>query len=698
MTQTVFTDNVLIDGSQDTEQLRVQATVSQTDPLQTWENSAGGVLGQVTGDGRLELGKLDLGTPDALIEANQAITLPSAVPPRGVQSQGRVSASTPQVISDGLAWSVHELELLGNAVISGIHAALRGRVTRKNTASSPAAELRAADFEAINDTESGANAVNTLTGVRSAVTNEDNAQLTEAVGTDIEITNGTGAAIQTAYGVRIDLPASANKKYALHANAGSLHLGDDLELKVFPAAPTDNPPADFIKLYPKLDGSDPKLYAKDSSGVEYEVSGSVPLAGLCNGRLTLSSGVPVPTSDITAATTVYFAPYGGNQVSLYDGSQWNIHSGSEISLKLTDTQNGTTTNGSAVITGLTNTAQFIVGMNVSGTGIPANSIIQSINSATQITLNQNATASGTAPLTFTMPANTPFDIFIYDNAGVLALEAVAWTAPDNGTIASISNATPRVVTVSSHTLSTGQLVTIAGNSVASNNATWRVGTTTSTTFRLLNLDGSNSSAPGSVGNGGTWQRSDQNTARATLLALQDGVYVKSGAAARRYLGTIRTTNVAGQCEDSTTKRLAWNYYQRVMRQLLKTESVNSWTWNGASWRCARSWATNRVEVVVGVAEASLELSVHVVAGISSGAGVPVVGIGEDTIANNSADIWHSTTQPSGVYAPSDAVLHRYPFGYHYYQWVEYCGNPGTAEFYSNLANMRRSGMKGWVWG
>jgi autotransporter-associated beta strand protein len=49
-----------------------------------------------------------------------------------------------------------------------------------------------------------------------------------------------------------------------------------------------------------------------------------------------------------------------------------------------------------VITGLTNTAGFYVGMPVTGTGIAANSTIASIDSATQVTLNNNTSAVGTA--------------------------------------------------------------------------------------------------------------------------------------------------------------------------------------------------------------------------------------------------------------------------------------------------------------
>lgn len=56
---------------------------------------------------------------------------------------------------------------------------------------------------------------------------------------------------------------------------------------------------------------------------------------MCDFRLTLTSGTPVTTSDVTAAGTLYCAPYKGNRISLYDGSNWNIRSSVEFSLALT---------------------------------------------------------------------------------------------------------------------------------------------------------------------------------------------------------------------------------------------------------------------------------------------------------------------------------------------------------------------------
>lgn len=57
-------------------------------------------------------------------------------------------------------------------------------------------------------------------------------------------------------------------------------------------------------------------------------------------RLTLTTGVPVTTADVTGATTIYCCPYKGNQISLYDGAAWVTRTSAQFSLAL-----GTLTSG-----------------------------------------------------------------------------------------------------------------------------------------------------------------------------------------------------------------------------------------------------------------------------------------------------------------------------------------------------------------
>jgi hypothetical protein len=84
---------------------------------------------------------------------------------------------------------------------------------------------------------------------------------------------------------------------------------------------------------------------------------------VCDGRLTLSTGVPVPTSDVASSATVYFAPYIGSRVALYVvGFGWRLYTFSELSISIAS-----------------------------------------------------------------VAADKNLDVFIYDNAGTLTLETVEWS-------------------------------------------------------------------------------------------------------------------------------------------------------------------------------------------------------------------------------------------------------------------------------
>jgi len=264
MTQT-FTQDVLVDGSQDTTQLRVQGHTTQTDPLQTWEDSAGDPLAQMTDDGRLQIGDIGMTTPDALIEAHRDDALK---PKRGIHSLGRISGA----LSDAVSWMVGELELLGSGGVSGLQTALRARLTHSNSGDSTTAELRAGDFETINDGGSSGDPVGRAAAVRAAVTNTQDAYLDEAVGLDVAIAQEAGGSgeIAMAYGVRVADVEGAADNYAIYTGKGFAHFGDSLEVQR-PAAVPGTPATDILRVYPKSDG---KLYAKNWSGTEYDLTAS----------------------------------------------------------------------------------------------------------------------------------------------------------------------------------------------------------------------------------------------------------------------------------------------------------------------------------------------------------------------------------------------------------------------------------------
>jgi hypothetical protein len=317
MPQTNFTDNVRIDGSRDIAQLAVEGNATQTQPLQTWQNSAGSVLSQVTGDGRVLVGD-DLGaaTPDALIEAHRSETS-TARPRRGIHSLGRIGDS----LSEIAQWMVAELELRGSGALQALQNTLRVRLTNMTTAAAGAgAELRAADIEVVNDASANAAAVPAATGLQVSVTNAAGRTITRAIGVRISMNNA----------------GTMTNRYALFTEgAGPSRLEECIELRrINDTQPT--PPADVVRIYPKADG---RLYVRNWAGVEYDLTavgggGVSAIPSLCNGRLTLTSGTPITTTDIAGAATVFFTPYKGNQVALFNGTTWVVNSFTERSLSL----------------------------------------------------------------------------------------------------------------------------------------------------------------------------------------------------------------------------------------------------------------------------------------------------------------------------------------------------------------------------
>ena len=195
----------------------------------------------------------------------------------------------------------------------------------------------------------------------------------------------------------------------------------------------------------------PMADAGETTGLKYALAPY----HVCQGRLTLTTGVPVTTADVTAAATLYFTPYKGNAVGLFDGTYWDILAFSELSLD---------------ISGYT--------------------------------------------------ASKLYDIWIYNNAGTPTLDSTVWT-----------------------------------------NA----------------------------------------TTRATALTTQDGIYVKTGAVDRRYLGTIYINSSGGQTDDSLDKRNVWNYYNRAWRRFYKQEAT-SHTYNSTTARYWNNSAANLFQYVIGVVE------------------------------------------------------------------------------------------------
>ena len=58
------------------------------------------------------------------------------------------------------------------------------------------------------------------------------------------------------------------------------------------------------------------------------------------GRLTLTSGVPVTTTDVTGASTIYYTPHIGDVIALYDGTTWTPRVFTELSRSISGLTSG----------------------------------------------------------------------------------------------------------------------------------------------------------------------------------------------------------------------------------------------------------------------------------------------------------------------------------------------------------------------
>lgn len=86
---------------------------------------------------------------------------------------------------------------------------------------------------------------------------------------------------------------------------------------------TDAAKDDALPLYDASAGANRKLTVERLAGFTRLAPG---------GRLTLTTGVPVTTADVTGATTIYYTPHVHDLIPLWDGTRWVLVQFAEVSL------------------------------------------------------------------------------------------------------------------------------------------------------------------------------------------------------------------------------------------------------------------------------------------------------------------------------------------------------------------------------
>jgi len=160
---------------------------------------------------------------------------------------------------------------------------------------------------------------------------------------------------------------------------------------------------------------------------------SMEAGGKVQCRLTLTTGTPVTIADVTAGTTLYLTPYGGNAISLYTvASGWAGYPLDEISINLAGLSAATQpyTNdpaaGGNITLNMTDTTKFRLGDRVrvsSSAGAEDATIVGTSHNA-NITVDWLAlNHTTTNPL---VSVALPYDVFCYYD-GTPKLALVVWT-------------------------------------------------------------------------------------------------------------------------------------------------------------------------------------------------------------------------------------------------------------------------------
>jgi hypothetical protein len=166
------------------------------------------------------------------------------------------------------------------------------------------------------------------------------------------------------------------------------------------------------------------------------------------------------------------------------------------------------------------------------------------------------------------------------------------------------------------------------------------------------------------------------SARSTgsVLALQDGVYVKSGSANKRYLGTVRTNATAGFISDGPDQRFLWNMYNRVSKKM-DVMDATSHTYATGAFRLYRNQSTNIVEFITGLDKYTMvNMSITVSSQVNPASSIPV-GIGVD--ANSPVGIAVVNNVDTATLRAGASDCYFSDQGYHYLAITQYGATGAT---------------------
>lgn len=463
-----------------------------------------------------------------------------------------------------------------------------------------------ADFGTLLDYLLGVKPRSTLTVSSNAITPSRGLHLLDTSGGAVTLNTINSGSVRDGAILILGISSVSNAATITH-NASAISLADSTNLTI-----------SALKQYLvlQLDGS----VWKEIGRFGFTASGVV--AGTAQGRLSLTSGTAVTTSDVTGAGTLYWVPFNGGQVATYNGSTWDLTTITEKSISLGTSKKWV--NYDVFMVNGTNALELLEWKSVTASNNPA--------------------------------AGSAVAINVADTTGVAVGDII--------TVANTAHTTVELCEVTAFVTNTSVTVRTLANSYTGPKVYYR--------------------------------------ARATALTTQDGVYVKSGAATRLYLGTVRMTagdgTSGGTCADAAATRFCWNNFNRRQKSLLGQDTTASWTYNTATIRAANANATDgqgRVSFICGLAEDMMYANYTQL--ITSFNSVAVAGIGLDsttTFALQSNAMVIGNAGASGyMQGPYEGVP---GIGYHFFSANEWNAGVGANTMVGwDSTNKRGSYLHGW---
>jgi hypothetical protein len=200
-----------------------------------------------------------------------------------------------------------------------------------------------------------------------------------------------------------------------------------------------------------------------------------------------------------------------------------------------------------------------------------------------------------------------------------------------------------------------------------------------------------------LGHGPDWT-SDAARSAGTALVMVNGIYlnnasITNGPAAQRgtYVGTTRS-NASSQLDwiigglaagGSPSWFGVWNTYNRRTVTAVVSDTTDSWTYAGTTWRAANNSLNMRHSFVVGLAEDAWNARHHGMATATAGSVAGLLGVAADNaVTMQGISAYAAATGTMSLVAEISSLA---PIGFHFAQAVE-IAQVGTMTFYGDLGN------------